>query len=233
MRLVYLFLCCWQLVGEAQEIRPLVFTKADRALRVATPRGEQAIPVRTFDADLTYSNGRSALGYFTVLYDPTSRHFLWNYDELPADYASSEKRPHIEHPDGFAHGWTHYVTDQRILLYHGGPTMVVFWESGPDVAATLDEAEAKALAQARVDLGNFPARSRRNFRLLPTVKVGLQGELSKEFFYKPWDSFPKVLEILSFAQLPDGNLELTVQAYWKEKLVLDPRFKILSHQKVP
>lgn len=225
MSKVFTFATLSVLCANAQSISARAGTRFDRGVSTASSRGPITATVRSLDADVTYVNGKSALGYVAILYEPSSRAYLWMYREVaPAKVATGE-RPHLRHPNEFMRGWTAVISDQRIVLFSADAFGVSVLESPPEAATDLGDAERRAFLAARSQL-----------RLLAVgggpIPIRPRIELPKEFSFPPFSPMPKSMKLSSVTRV-GTTWELVLECQWREKVVLDDRYRMVSHQKLP
>lgn len=218
-------------VAEAQELAPNGFSRADRAFRAQSSRGQVFVSARAVDVDLKRESGQIQKGYLTILYDQATKHYLWNYHVLPEAQRQSGRRHHIESPDVFANGWIPFITDQRILMFSTccGQGITV-WESTTDLAANMDTAEQLSLQAAHAQIRQL----QKGGRIPAMIRVGLLKLLGEKFFFVPGDSHQsKGLEIVSIVHLPDGRFDITLQCIKRARVTLDAKYAVVSYGILP
>src|ERR1035437_6327132 len=73
------------MIAATGELRPIAFTRADRAVSAQAASGEFVVSARDMQLDGVSPNGRAGKGSILILYDQTSGYFLWILSWAPGN----------------------------------------------------------------------------------------------------------------------------------------------------
>lgn len=211
------------LLAAKDQLIPIPGTRYDHGLPAATELGEVVISAREMLVDITYNDGRPRKGAIAILFDPATGHYLWEFGLVIKDEKTSTMT-------------RNYGTNARVHI--AGGALVHFAYRPPFLAAhessgkagSLDDAEAKSLAEATAQL---PAKivGRKDDR----VVVNLGQVMPQEFFMAGPGPDPSPIRgpgrIVSVSH--KGNTwEFVLQGRWQQKITLDNKYRVTSAVRV-
>ena len=230
MRFALLMILLGSLSGRALDgqITPIESRDVSKSVPVFRPSSEQSkgqarLQARSIAIEATMPNGITKRGEVFVIFDPVAGFFQW----FLATGVSN-----LETTDGylpvFASGeWATFAEKDALTIFQFAamPPFVAAIQSHSRASSAID-AEAKALGEATKALSDQEGRSRpKEWHRVPLLSLG------KEFVIAPGRPVPGPMTILAVMK-QDGNWEITLQGQWKEKILLNDKFELVSLTRV-
>ncbi len=208
------------LTAAENRLTPIGSTKHDRGLPAKGDLGDSSITSREMLVDISYVDGRPRKGAFVVFFDAYSGRYLWEFGPVN----QREARSYMTAGYGTL-GFVHIAADRLVLFAFARPFLVVHESFGK--ANSLDDAEAKALAEAT---GRLPAklRGQKDDR----VVIELSKWLPREFFLAcDVCSGPGPSLVLNTTH--KGNTwELILQGQWKQRVTLNNKYEVTGTARI-
>lgn len=209
------------------DVRPVTMSQKDFAVPVMTDTGTGFLLGREMILDITSANPGLKRSLFAVVYDPRTTLYVWH-----SNYVFEGDSDKMRFSDQFA---------SSILTYSGESRISLFWLVSPKIvvvdstktAKSLDHAVEKALGEDRdmetemdhnIIHPTHPHKERADWKRLKFVPF---GDLGQDFFAPPLSPINGPVRLLDF-QRRDGHFEAIVQGQWKERIVFDDDYKVIT-----
>jgi hypothetical protein len=206
------------------DVHPVALSQRDFAVPVITDGGTGFLPGRDMILDVTSANPKLKRSRLAVVYDPHTTVYAWL-----SNYVFEGDSDTPRYCDAFA---------GSILTYSGEKWLSLFWLVSPRLvvvdstktAKSLDDAVEKALKEDRESETDVefrmthPQKEQVSWKRLKSVPFGNLGE---DFFTPPLSPVSGRARLLDF-QRKDGHFEATIQGQWKERIIFDDDYKVIT-----
>jgi len=220
-KVLMLFLISRAGIAATGELKPVPFTRGDYTLQATTDKGDTLLEARDILVEVRYPSGKEARGDLLVFFDKSRGHFLWHYTSLYRGMMKPERRL----AEWFTHDSIAYVEDDRIVIWRMlGVTRLSIDESSKR-AASLDDAEAKALREATAQLEKIEKGS----GWIDYKEVSLN--LTTDFAVPKNSPIAGPVKLFSVSK-QDGKWEVMIQGQWTVKAILNHKYELMDVQRI-
>ena len=202
------------------QLSPNATTKHDHALAAQADQGDLFVTAREMLVDISDPRWHSGKGALAILFDSSSGYYQWRLAPVAKNTQSADLT------DGYGTlSRIHVSADRLVYFAFGYPNLAV--KESRTKASNLDDAEAKALQEAKTRLPAVLAHKMDDW-----VLTNL-GKVLPYLFFVPMGSSAisgpiKIIEIAHKA----NTWELVLQGQWQEKIVLDDKYQVTATTRI-
>jgi hypothetical protein len=181
--------------------------------------GPAHFPMRETLVEGKRADGSSARGRLIVIFDPSTRLFVWDYLALPPEVGRLTLAKEIE-----SGGLLVYAGRERLVIFMTQALEIDIWEAR-EKADSADDAEGRALKRAGEQLeapGYNP--------LFGRLRISLQKDLGNAFILKALEPTFTPAKFVDISH-KDGTWEIILEDQWKERITLNDKFELLGHKR--
>jgi len=204
--------------GPGGELIPVA--RYDNTIPAATSLGEIQLAAREVQLDVVMPNQKTSKGALLVLFDPSSGYFARQFAWVPG-YPYPGGVPMMSNFRSYSKA---YLAAERLVTFTNTDA-VIYIREWRQKAASLDDAESKALQDSTGDLPNY-------------LKAALNGPafsvdhvLGQNFATEPGNARRGPVRLVEVSRR-DGNWEVTLQGRSKAKVILNDKYEVTGNEQI-
>jgi hypothetical protein len=196
----------------------VVSSRADDTGFIFSSSGKISVQLREVSVESAEEGGRTERSRVLVLFEPHSGAFSW--EVFPEDSVPNDSARQLR---AFKEKRAGYLLDGTIYIFMVGISPAIYVREFRGQAATMNEAEKKALARAEI-ANSSPAELYRanSWRIVRLAKLG------HDFVAPPMSQTVGHDPIIDDVQRDGKKWIVTIRGSWTEVVTLDEDFNLVS-----
>jgi len=223
-----IFLCAFSVfphllpAAEEQASNFVVTNRFNELWHAKSASGQVKIDLRELQVEVKGPYGKAVPERILILFEPKSGAFSWSvFDEDSLATNKSRQMRALENERAV------FLKDHSLVIFMGGISPNLYVRDIRGHAASMDDAEAKALTEAAAF--HKPPSREDEMQLWHTVQL---PSLGRDFVSPPMSAqislTPKVIGV----QWDGQHWEVTLQGQWTEAITLDSSYSLVAMHKV-